>query len=140
MPRYSKKILAALGQLHSEPFTPVDEPEPLLPSNDMNVVACGRFKEIIDTIFTRDDGSLPNALSVVLTDNTPDSVKQFVRNVLSSDMVAMKPAADDDVAFATLLPRSMQCGSGLDEYRSMLTSAIRRYSSEYKSKNPPKSN
>lgn len=140
MPRYSKKILVALGQLHSEPFRPVDEPEPLLPSNDMNVVACGRFKEIIDTIFTRDDGSLPNSLSVVLTDNTPDSVKQFVRNVLSSNMVAMKPAVDDDVAFATLLPRSMQCGSGLDEYRSMLTSAIRRYSSEYKSMNPPKSN
>lgn len=135
MSRYNKKLLAALGQLHSEPFTPITTTEELLPSNDMNIVACGRFKEIIDTVFTNDDGSLPNALSIVLTDNTPDSVKQFVRNVLSSDMIAMKPAPDDDTAFSTLLPRSLQCGSGLDEYRQMLTTAIRRYSEDYNSRN-----
>lgn len=133
--RYNDKLLKALGQLHAVGFLPPKEPEELIPSDDMNVIACGRFKEIIETVFTSEDGSLPNALGITLSDNSPDSVKQFVRNILSNDLIAMKPSPDDDTAFSTLLPRSMQCGSGLDEYRQMLTSAIRRYSSEYKSKN-----
>ena len=137
--RFNKRLLDSLGYYHSDVPEPITEDIPIIPSDDMNIIACGRFKEIIDVIFESKDGSLPNALNIVLTDNSPDSVKQFVSNVLSSDIVAMKPSPDDATALATLIPRSMQCGSGLDEYRTLLTSAIRRFSAEYKAKNPPKS-
>lgn len=138
--RYNKKLLKALGQLHSDVDYQHAPAEDLIPSDDMNVIACGKFRHIIETVFDNPDGSLPNTLNLDLSDNSPDSVKEFVRNILSKDVIAAKSATDDDSAFAAILPRSMQCGSGLDEYRQRLTTAIRRYGSEYRSKNSPKSN
>lgn len=102
----------------------------LLQPSDLQVIAAGGFDGIMKVIFENDDGSLPNLLKVSVNENTPDSVRQFVNNILSANITAFKSAPDDETAFDMICPR----GCSLEQYEDMIKSSISRYKREFDSK------
>lgn len=143
--RYTPSILAALGYKHNfahlqgQQSSPI-EPEP---GNDLRIIAVNQFENIIKTIFSNDDGEIPNLLKVVITDNTPESVKEFVRNVLSTNISAFKAAPDSDTAFDMIFPRRAYSSVGYRQWSDSIKNVISYYQSEYRAKHssnsePPK--
>lgn len=125
--RYTDKQLISLGYSpKSDDFVydSCSQPE------DMLVIAAGGFDGIMRVIFESDDGSLPNLLKVSVNENTPDSVRQFVNNVLSANITAFKSAPDDDTAFDMICPR----GSSYEQYADIIRESLSRYKCEYDSK------
>ena len=126
--RYTNKQLISLGY---QPKQDDSIAEPLDPRNgDMVVVAAGGFDNIMKVVFETEDGSLPNLLKVSINENTPDSVRQFVNNVLSVNITAFKAAPDDDTAFDMICPR----GASYEQYADMIRESLSRYKSEYDAK------
>lgn len=99
--------------------------------DDMPLIVAGGFDNIMEIIFANDDGSIPNLLKVSVNENTPDSVRQFVNNVLSANITAFKSAPDDETAFDMICPR----GSSLEEYADFIKDSIHRYKREFDEKN-----
>lgn len=132
--RYTPEMLNSLGYPDTTSEMPDESIANQVPA-DMEVIALGNFGNIIKTIFQTETSELPNVLRVAITDNTPESVKQFVQNILSCDIPALKAAPDDETAFDMILPRSCQSLYGKQLYTDHLKTAISRYRREYQATN-----
>lgn len=110
--RYSEKALKNLGvPVHSMNFNKVDKDD----SRYIDM-AIGNFKNIIDIIYSSSDGSLDNDISKLNSMNLPPEVKQFISSILSNETPAFPAAGTSDVAFDSIIPRSVQTTSELQPY------------------------
>lgn len=139
--RYTKDILVKLGYTTNfyDNFHTPSEPDIVSPADDMSQISTFGFDNVIKTIFTEDDKELPNLLSVALTDNTPQSVKDFVSAVLNTNITALKSAPDSSTAFDMILPRSAYDSSSFAKYAEHLRNTIGRYKKEFDDRNTPES-
>lgn len=122
--RYSDDMLRDLGYIH----TWQDEHTFHHPKDDAYLeierLVKGQFKNIIDILFDQKDGSLPNGLEVQVSENAPESVKSFVRNILMCDVKAFQSAPDDETALACLIPRGAQSLPEIEPYVDNMVSII----------------
>ena len=118
-----KLLTMGLRPLNSEPVDLLESDQ----VDDLPLIASGGFDNIMKIIFENEDGDLPNLLTVQVNENTPDSVRQFVNNVLSANITAFKSAPDDETAFEMICPR----GCSLEAYSDYLKESISRYSNAY---------
>ncbi len=129
--RYTPEVLKALGYNHFFVKPKKASDAEISPDNDLRVIACGGFDNIMKVVFNSEDGQIANALNVVITENTPDSVKRFVSAILNCNIPALKSAPDSATALDMLCPRSMQSFAGIEAYKSAVASTLERYSSEF---------
>lgn len=130
--RYSPYVLRSLGynNFFVRPEQPQEKPE-ISPADDLRVLAAGGFDDIMQVVFSTEDGQIPNALSVVVGENTPESVKRFVAAILNCNIPALKSAPDSETALEMLCPRSMQSFAGMEAYRNAVAETLNRYSAEF---------
>lgn len=135
--RYTPEILKALGYNHFFVKSDKVKPSEISPDNDLRVIAAGGFDNIMKVVFNSEDGQIANALNVVITENTPDSVKRFVSSILNCNIPALKSAPDSETALDMLCPRSMQSFAGIEAYKAAVASSLERYSSEFAKNQEP---
>ncbi|WGL30886.1 hypothetical protein [Dipodfec virus UOA04_Rod_468] len=91
-------------------------------------IVLGKFKSIINVLFSSSDGSLDSNPMSLIGENAPESVRLFAQNILLQNIPTMQMAPDDDTAFDMLIPRSIQSRSELEPYigklREYVTSAV----------------
>lgn len=131
--RYKTKVLNLLGFTHTFCDLPKPVSIPVLPADDMSQIASFGFENVIKVIFESQQGDIPNLLDVMITDNTPDSVKQFVNHVLSTDIKSITSAPDSSTAFDLIWPKQFQDSSNLSVYTDSIRSYIDKYSKEFSS-------
>lgn len=104
--RFSDETRRALGYRvlsPNEEYWNVDESE----STQINDLVKGKFKDIIDMLYSSSDGSLDNNVEQYVSENAPLEVRSFVQNVLLQQIQPLPSAPDDETALATLLPRNV---------------------------------
>ncbi len=114
--RYTKDQLKSLG------YVPVHNNKVMEDYNHNQsrrfAIVKGKFANIIDILFDAKDGYLDNLQTIQSSENTPIEVRMFIQNVMSVDIPSLKSAPDDDAAFESLIPRSVQTSSELAPYIS----------------------
>lgn len=132
MKTYTFEQLKKLGyNTYCEMF-PSSVPAPdVLPDEYPFVIKDYPFKDLIELyISSFVDGKLPNFVAPEISDNAPESVKQFFASFTKQNIASLLTAPDDDVAFDSIIPR----GSEYSYARDVLKSAINKYSTLYKDK------
>lgn len=122
--RYTPSQLRVLGysdDVESDSFVSYDVDKAIV---ERDAIVKGQFKNIIDVIFSSNDGSLDNDINSLVSENAPESVKSFVRNVLMCDVQAVQSAPDDDAAFEALIPRSVQSMGEIAPYVDFLRNTV----------------
>lgn len=123
--RYSDDMLKDLGYHYAwQDEHTFHHPDFEKNSSELESLVKGQFKNIIDILFDQKDGSLPNGLDIQVSENAPDSVKSFVRNILMCDVKSFQAAPDDETALACLIPRSAQSLPEIEPYVDRMVSII----------------
>lgn len=75
-----------------------------------------KFKQVIDLLYSNNKGVYPDFDGYLNRPDTPQVVKEFVSNVLMTELPSMPSAPDDETAFATILQRN----SSLAQFRDQI--------------------
>ncbi|UPW41710.1 hypothetical protein [Peromfec virus RodF8_12] len=125
--RYTSKQLISLGYIPEINSYPVNLCSPYSRAEIRDLV-CGKFKDIIDILYSSSDGSLDNNLSDLVTENSPDSVKQFFHNFLMKPVTPLQGLDNPDDALDLLIPRHLQSHGDLypflDKFRNIIETKI----------------
>lgn len=118
--RYSDSMLLGLG------LSPVGRYLPDFVSKDSDLVEMlkwskGDFANIIDAIF---DGSHVNIFDKLTSSSTPAHVKEFINNFLMKRISVVPSHYNDDEAFDSIIPRSLQTSAELSPYLDKLRSLV----------------
>lgn len=90
----------------------------------LSEIACGKFRQIIDVLYSSDEVSLSNNLQQFVSDSAPIEIQSFVKNVLLCPIQALKSAPDDDTAFDMIIPRSAQDSTELRPYLDVMRKSV----------------
>lgn len=93
--------------------------------NELIDIVNSKFCNIIKLIYQRDNTvSLGMEQVLIATQSTSLDVKQFIDNWLLKELPAMPSAPDDDIAFASIIPRSIGTLSQASEYLDNLAISL----------------
>lgn len=109
---YSNAQMISLG------LAPNDHPNyrVVLPDiSDIHDLVYGKFGNILEVIFSSKGTQLDDLLKITVSENAPESVRNFASNLLSS-VPALAASPNDDIAFETIVPRSIQSASEFEPY------------------------
>lgn len=89
----------------------------------LDLVTKGKFKEIIDIIFS-EPSSLCSKIDEYSTENSSPAVRSFVQNVLMCDVQSLPSSPDAETAFETLLPRELYSRDGIERYSDYIRGLV----------------
>lgn len=93
--------------------------------SDLIDIVNSKFGNIIKLIYQRDNTvSLGMEQVLIATQSTSPDVKQFIDNWLLKELPAIPSAPDDDIAFASIIPRSIGTLSQASEYLDNLATSL----------------
>lgn len=125
--RFTKERLRCMGryvEFYQDPDKPQFPDTFYMSDSDLDAITKGKFKEIIDVLYSSEDGRLVNNLNMIVSENAPESVRSFVRNVMLCDVQALQSAPDDETAFNLIVPRFMQDSADIVPYVDYIREAI----------------
>lgn len=129
------------NQMRSLGLAPNDAPnyKVIIEKSDIKALVYGKFKTILETIYSSKGTELDDILKVTISENAPESVRMFAQN-LSSVVQALPGAPNDDVAFDTIIPRSVQSSAEFEPYLEHFRAQYDEVVANYKARQaePPK--
>ncbi|AXF52799.1 MAG: hypothetical protein [Microviridae sp.] len=102
----------------------------------LHQIVKGKFSNILDVIFTAQGGKLDNVLELRTSENTPQSVRMFIDNVLCADIQAFQSAPTDEAALEALVPRNVQTQREFAPYLDFVKQRISEYRSKVNVESP----
>lgn len=112
----------------------------ILPEKDeIRDLVYGKFKNILEIIFSSEGTQLDDVFKVSISENAPESVRMFAQNMMAA-VQALPAMPNDDIAFDTIVPRSVQTSSEfqpyLDYMRTQYDDVVARYKQSDVQPNP----
>ena len=124
--RFSTAARVALGytpekfdHCYNDAFTP----ERLSNMFDRNNEFVSKYREILDILYSNNDGVYPDFAGYLNRPNTPQLVKDFVSNVLMTELPSIPSAPDDNTAFSSIIPRD----ATISQYRDQIDNLVQYF-------------
>lgn len=107
--------------------------------SDIRDLVYGKFSNILEVIFSSKGTQLDDLLKVTVSENAPESVRNFCNNLLTA-IPSLQSSPNDDIAFDTIVPRSVQSASEFEPYLNVMRSKYDDVVARYKASQIPQPN